>query len=171
MVRIHAHIVAALLSVCAFAAHASELLGRVIRVTDGDTIAILDANNRQHKIRLASIDAPERRQAFGHRSTENLSTIAYGQEVRVDWKKFDRYGRIVGTVYVRGRDIGLAQIEAGLAWHYKAYAKEQLFADRMKYSGAELNARRLRRGLWSDADPTPPWEFRHRKHDGAGRNS
>jgi len=44
---------------------ATELTGRVVSVHDGDTITVLDADKKQHKIRLAGIDAPEIKQAFG----------------------------------------------------------------------------------------------------------
>ena len=100
-------------------AHADTLSGRVVRVTDGDTIVILDSNNTQHKIRLTGIDAPERKQAFGTKSKEHLSYSVAGKFVIVEYSKRDRYQRILGKVLLDDDDMNLDQIQAGLAWHYK----------------------------------------------------
>ena len=137
-----------------------------MRVTDGDTIVVLDASKVQHKIRLTGIDAPERSQAFGTKSKEHLSDLVAGKSVVVDYSKYDRYQRILGKVLVGGEDVNLEQVEAGLAWHYKKYQGEQTPADRVEYSDAELEARRLKIGLWHDPNPIPPWEYRQakRKH-------
>lgn len=154
----------ALLAPLAFAwqiSLAEAYIGRVIGVSDGDTITVLDNSNTQHKIRLAGIDAPEKSQAFGQRSKENLSVLVFGKSVLVDSRKNDRYGRSIGKITVNGQDANLAQIRAGFAWHYKAYEKEQLPADRAAYSQAETDARRRRAGVWQDSMPIPPWDFRH----------
>jgi endonuclease YncB( thermonuclease family) len=144
-------------------ASAETLRGEVIGLSDGDTLTVLDNERHQHRVRLVGIDAPEKRQAFGERSRQHLSALVFRQEVVVDWKKRDRYGRILGLVRVRSVDVGQAQLRAGLAWHYKAYAREQPAAQRSLYSDEEVDARRARRGLWSEAEPTPPWEFRRSK--------
>ena len=99
---------------------AETLTGRVVRVTDGDTIVILDADKVQHKIRLQGIDAPERNQAFGMKSKAYLSDLVAGKSVVVDYSKYDRYGRVLGKVIVNGKDVNLEQVEADMAWHYKA---------------------------------------------------
>ena len=147
-------------------AHAESLTGRVVRVTDGDTIVVLDANKQQHKIRLQGIDAPERGQDFGTKSKEHLSELVAGKTVEVDYSKYDRYGRTLGMVLLNGEDVNLEQVEVGLAWHYKKYQGEQSNADRVKYSDAELEARRHKLGLWHDPNPVPPWVYRQakRKH-------
>lgn len=141
---------------------ASALLieGRVVNVDDGDTITVLDSSNQSHRIRLQSIDAPEKRQAFGTKSKQNLSQTLFNQAVTVEWAKRDRYGRIVGKVLLDGHDVGLAQVKAGVAWHYKYYQNEQTREDRQLYNDAEEAARTARIGLWVDANPTPPWDFR-----------
>ncbi len=146
-------------------AKAETLTGRVVRVTDGDTIVVLDASNEQHKIRLQGIDAPERHQAYGTNSKEHLSDLVAGRTVEVDYSKYDRYGRILGKVLLNGEDVNLEQVEAGLAWHYKKYQGEQTPADRVKYSDAEREARRQKLGLWHDPNPMPPWEYRHAKRE------
>ena len=134
---------------------------RVVSVTDGDTVTVLDRSNFQHKVRLAGIDAPEKSQAFGQRSKEHLSSLVFGKIVSVDSSKNDKYGRLISKIIVDGQDANLAQVRAGFAWHYKAYEKEQSAADRVSYAHAENDARIRRAGLWLDKSPTPPWDFRH----------
>ena len=149
-----------------------QLTGRVVAVADGDTITVLDAAQRQTKVRLSGIDAPEKKQPYGTRSKQYLSGMVFGKVVEVDWKKHDRYGRIIGTVLspeencaaadcAKTVDAGLAQLSAGLAWHYKQYAKEQPRVERESYAAAETEAHLKQLGLWADPHPTPPWEWRH----------
>jgi len=98
-VRLAANL-AALLFTC-FAASAVEINGLVIAVQDGDTITFLDADKQQHGIRIAGIDAPEKAQPFGDRSTQNMARMAHRQDARADCPKTDHYGRKVremGTV-------------------------------------------------------------------------
>lgn len=142
--------------------HASATLleGKVVAIADGDTITILDTANRQHRIRLTGIDAPESRQAFGNVSRENLSRLIFGRLVIVEYNKLDRYGRVLGKVTLDGKDICLEQIRDGLAWHFKRYEAEQDLRDRRSYGQAERFAREQTRGLWKDASPTPPWDYR-----------
>jgi endonuclease YncB( thermonuclease family) len=139
---------------------ADTLTGRVVRITDGDTVVVLDSSNAQHKIRLQGIDAPERGQAFGTKSKEHLSDTVAGKFVVVEYEKRDRYERILGKVLLSGEDMNLEQIKAGLAWHYKKYQNEQTTTDRVKYSDTEREARMAKRGLWQDANPMPPWDYR-----------
>lgn len=154
-------------------AWAATLEGRVVGVHDGDTITVLDASKRQHKIRLAAIDAPESKQAFGTRSRQNLAGLVFGKDVAIEWSRRDRYKRIVGKVMVdesaadcafrncrKSLDAGLAQVRDGFAWHYKQYEREQSPEDRGRYAAAERNAREKRAGLWTDQQPVPPWEWR-----------
>lgn len=151
---------AALALFLAAPASATTLEGLVVGVADGDTLTVLDNGRRQHKIRLAGIDAPEKRQHFGQRSKQSLSELAYLQHVQVDVSKQDRYGRSVGKVLRGSVDVNLEQVRRGLAWHYKEYQKEQSLVDRRTYADAESEARIQRRGLWTLTDPTPPWEYR-----------
>lgn len=144
---------------------AAELFsGVVVGVSDGDTIKVLDDRNQLHTIRLMGIDAPEKAQPFGQRSKTSLSDLVYRQRVTVEWTRRDRYGRTVGKVLnTDGLDVCLEQINLGLAWHYKQYAKEQPKEDREKYAAAEKNSRELKIGLWQDQSPVPPWEWRRSK--------
>lgn len=141
-------------------ARADTITGKVIAVTDGDTIKVLDAQNVQHKVRLAGIDAPESKQAYGTRSKKSLSDLVFGKMVTVEFSKHDRYGRIVGKVLYEKVDMDLQQVEVGLAWHYKQYAREQTTSDRRLYAAAEDRARVAHLGLWHDANPIPPWQWR-----------
>ena len=135
--------------------------GRVVAVADGDTITVLDGTNTQHKIRLGGIDAPEKNQPYGKRSKQSLSDLVFTKAVVVETDKRDKYQRAVGKVLVGGKAANLEQVTRGMASHYKAYEREQPPNDHRLYSAAEIEARAARRGLWADADPMPPWDFRH----------
>ena len=103
----------------------AEIFGRVVGVSDGDTITVLDDSKTQHKVRFAGIDAPEKSQVFGECSKQNLSVLVFQKRVEARCHKKDRYGREVCAVYVNLRDVGLEQILQGMAWHYKEYQHEQ----------------------------------------------
>jgi len=143
--------------------NAETITGQVVGVTDGDTITVLNADKVQHKIRLAGIDAPEKKQAFGNRSKESLSDLVFDKTVNVETDKRDRYRREIGKALVNGRDVNLVQVECGMAWFYRQYQREQSPNDRKLYEAAEDAAKAGRRGLWRDTDPVSPWEFRHNK--------
>jgi endonuclease YncB( thermonuclease family) len=109
------------------------ITGKVVSVADGDTITVLDANNQQRKIRLNGIDAPESNQDFGRRSKESLTDPVFGKTVTVDSTKTDRYGRIVCKVTLNGKDINLEQINRGMAWFYREYARKLSLEDAKAY--------------------------------------
>jgi len=147
---------------CAIATlSAEELRGKVVGITDGDTLVLLDASLQQHKVRLNGIDAPETDQAFGQVATRSLSNLVFGQNVVVVWNKVDRYGRIIGTVLVGTTDANLEQIRGGFAWFYREYANDVAPANRALYASAEADARGAKRGLWAESRHVPPWEFRN----------
>jgi endonuclease YncB( thermonuclease family) len=141
---------------------AEELIGKVIKVSDGDTISVLDSNNQKHKVRLKGIDAPESQQMYGDISTQSLSELVYDKEVLITWDKKDKYYRILGKVIVDGRDVNYEQLKKGLAWYYKQYEKDLSDEDKKKYSEAEEWSRNYTEGLWADSNSIPPWEFRHK---------
>ena len=142
---------------------AEELIGKVIKVSDGDTITVLDSNNQKHKIRLKGIDAPESQQVYGDISTQSLSELVYDKEVLVTWDKKDKYYRILGKVIVDGNDANYEQLTKGLAWYYKQYEKDLSDEDKKRYSEAEEWARNYTEGLWADSNSIPPWEFRRKR--------
>lgn len=158
------------MSLCSVAL-AESIDGRVVGVSDGDTITVLDQDRRQFKIRLGGIDAPEKKQAFGERSKQSLSRLVFNKDVRIEWHKRDKYGRTIGKVWVapvscsecaKTIDANLAQLTTGMAWWYRQYAREQKVEDQGQYSKAEADAQSRRIGLWADPSPMPPWEWRHR---------
>ena len=141
-------------------AQASQLVGRVIGITDGDTITVLDSEKREHKIRLMGIDAPEKKQSYGNESKKALSNYIYQKEVIVEYKKEDRYKRKVGKIILNKQDICLQMVKDGMAWHYTEYEKEQSKTDRDLYREAETSARSGMIGLWSDGESVKPSIFR-----------
>jgi endonuclease YncB( thermonuclease family) len=149
-------------------APADTYSARVVGVSDGDTVTVLDTSMVMHKVRLSGIDAPEKRQPFGHRSKESLSDLVFDRWVSVKTDKRDRYGREVGKILRDGVDANLEQVKRGMAWHYKAYEFEQSARDRIAHEKSEVAARSRKIGLWAEDAPTPPWEFRKAKR--AGRN-
>jgi endonuclease YncB( thermonuclease family) len=143
--------------------HAETLLGLVVGVSDGDTVTVLDGSKTIHKIRLSGIDAPEGGQAFGQVSKRYLSDLIYKKEVAVEWTKYDRYQRKIGKIIYQNQDVCLAQVKAGMAWHFKKYQRDQEPADRGIYAEAEIQAREAKRSLWRDKDPQAPWDWRAEK--------
>ena len=141
-------------------ASADSIEGRVVKVSDGDTVTVLDANKAQWKIRLVGIDAPEKKMPFGQRSKQNLSDMVFNKQVTIEYSKRDQYGRTLGKIIVDGLDANLEQVKSGMAWHYKKYQKEQAEADRTAYAEAEELAKSAKLGLWSDNAPVPPWDWR-----------
>lgn len=134
---------------------AEDLYGRVVAVFDGDTIKILDATNRQITIRLSEIDAPEKGQAFGQASRRALSDLVARKHVVASCPSTDRYGRHVCTVTADGLNVNSRQVQTGMAWVYRQYAKTDSPLLRI-----EKEARAGGYGLWRDTDPVPPWEWR-----------
>jgi len=138
-----------------------SLVGQVVTIADGDTLTVLDPAHVQHKIRLAGIDAPEKAQAFGTQARNALAAKVFRQGVRVEVTDTDRYGREVGRGFCSGHFINAEMVLEGFAWRYPQWDKAGEFAT------AQADARRHRRGLWSDRNPVPPWEFRKAKRAGA----
>lgn len=136
---------------------ANSHLWRVVGVHDGDTVTCLDENNQQQKIRLAEMDAPEIGQDFGQVARDALADQVFGKTVEVRDEGKDRYGRWIGHLYVNGVDVNRQMIATGNAWHYAAYSKDQSLAELQDQAKAQ------RLGLWSQPNPTPPWEFRANK--------
>jgi endonuclease YncB( thermonuclease family) len=162
-----------LLALFSFAARAATQTfdTRVVGVTDGDTITVLDANKVQHSIRLAGIDAPEKGQPFAERSKQSLRRMVMGRNARIEWDERDRYGRLVGKAWVtpagincaqepcpKTLDAGRAQLTVGLAWHYLGRHQDE--EDSLAYEFDEMEARARRVGLWSEPDPVAPWDWR-----------
>lgn len=126
---------------------------RVVRIIDGDTVAVLWPDKRQETVRLVGIDAPERGQAFGNRAREALGQLAIGKAVAVEVEGRDRYGRTIARLRVEDVDLSRELVARGLAWHYKRYSSDPELAE------AEQGARAAGRGLWAERAPQPPWDY------------
>ena len=131
--------------------------GLVVSVHDGDTLTVL-VGKQQVKVRLAEIDAPELRQAFGQRSRQSLAGLCFQESAKVEQIARDRYGRSVGRVICRETDAGAHQVALGMAWVYDRYSKPDSPLYRL-----QEGAKAARRGLWADNEPVPPWEWRRGK--------
>ncbi len=139
----------------------AQFVARCVAITDGDTLRVLYVEGEtksEIKIRLFGIDAPERKQAFGTQAKKALSDLAFGKDLTVTSTGRDRYGRLLAWLTVGSTPINARLVENGFAWHYRKYApKETELAD------LEADARANRRGLWIDAAPIAPWDYRKKK--------
>ncbi|HHZ7348029.1 TPA: thermonuclease family protein [Escherichia coli] len=140
-----------------------EIQGKVIRVLDGDTIEIktLPAKIVVYevpiRVRLINIDAPEKKQPFGRWSANQLKALLAGQSVTVSYTQTDRYGRIIGRVFtMNGTDASRFMVQSGAAWVYDRYNTDK------SLPALQREAQEQKRGLWSDSNPVPPWEWRHK---------
>ena len=141
----------------AIAANAQTVTGKVVGVSDGDTVRVLTEDKENLRVRLAEIDAPESSQAFGARSKQALSEICFGKTAMISVDEQDRYGRYVSRLKCDGVDAQGYMVSSGMAWVYDRYAK-----DKSLYA-LQDRARADKRGLWLDSNPTPPWDFRRNK--------
>ncbi len=139
-------------------AYAETITGRVVGISDGDTLTLVTDEKKQLKIRLYGIDAPESKQPFGQRAKLALSELAFGKEARADIVNTDRYGRSVAWVFVGETNVNEAQVAAGLAWWYRSYAKRSVDT----LGKLEAEARAAKRGVWSEPQPVAPWDWRSR---------
>lgn len=129
------------------------IVGKVTRVSDGDTIHVTDGLNVKHKIRMLGIDAPESSQKFGAESTQHLASLIANQFVKVAYSERDQYGRVLGTVWLGDTNVNLSMVESGHAWAYH-YNKDPQYAE------AQSRAKRAGRGLWINPDAQDPWSYR-----------
>jgi len=140
--------------------YADNIEGKVIRIIDGDTIDVINtvanasASNKPVRVRLSNIDAPEKKQAYGSWSAKQLSALLTSDHVNIEYRGTDKYGRILGTVYVNGINLNREMVRAGAAWVYERYNADNELPD------IQNQARKSRRGLWGDANPIEPWIWR-----------
>ncbi len=128
---------------------------KVVKVSDGDTITVLTPNKESIKVRLYGIDAPETKQDFGKASKQYLSSLIAGRIVEVKSSGQDRYGRVLGIIYLDGADINAKTVEEGYAWAFVKYSKI--------YAAQQSKAMKNKAGLWRQKDPQAPWDFRKAK--------
>lgn len=130
--------------------------GKVVAVTDGDTIKVLQDGN-QKKVRLYGVDTPEKKQAFGQKAKDFTASLVAGKMVAVEPVDQDRYGRTVGLVTVDGLSLNEELVKKGFAWVYRQYCKRGECSEWLVF---ESQAKAAKIGLWADFAPVPPWEWR-----------
>ena len=150
-----------LILICTFLLLANKDLptGKVVAINDGDTFTVV-IDNKQIKIRVDAIDAPEKGMPYSKASKKYLSALCFNKLVGIKAVKTDRYGRTVARATLpNGKDLSTEMIRAGYAWHYKKYSTDKQLAN------LELLARKGKLGLWKDNNPMAPWDVRklHRK--------
>jgi micrococcal nuclease len=147
-----------LVAFLALPAWPAEFSGKVIGVSDGDTITVLQ-DRTQVRVRLDGIDCPESGQAFGSRAKAFTSELTFGKVVTVRPRNKDRYGRTVAEIVLAdGRNVNHELVRAGFAWWFRKYAPHDTELARL-----EAEAKGAKRGLWADAHAVPPWEWRNAK--------
>lgn len=131
------------------------LVGKVIKVYDGDTITIL-VDGKKEKIRFYGIDAPEKKQSYGIESRDFIRSKIMDREVKVKVVNTDRYGRKIGKIYYKnGRYLNLESVKGGHSWWYKYYARNE-----EDLKSAQEQAKRSRKGLWKENNPINPYKWR-----------
>jgi len=132
------------------------LEGRVVGVTDGDTLTLL-VDREPVRVRLAQIDAPESGQPYGRQAKAALSALAFAKRARVEVVDTDRYGRTVGEVFVDEVDLNREMVREGHAWAYTKYSHTT------EIIALEDAARAAKKGLWAlpESQREPPWLWRH----------
>lgn len=155
MKRLHLAVVIIFVLTLCISCAASAFTGKVVGVTDGDTVKVL-VNKKEVKVRLDGIDCPEKGQDYGTRAKQFTSKLVFGKTGTVEDKGKDRYGRTLGVVTTQqGKILNELLLSNGLAWWYKQYAPSN-----KEYERLESNARKAKVGLWSAKNPIPPWEWR-----------
>ena len=132
----------------------ADFAGRVVKVTDGDTLTVL-VNRKQIRVRLDGIDAPEQGQAFGKRSRQSLSDMCAAKIAVIMDRGKDQYGRTIGRVSCAGADANSEQLRRGMAWVFTRYVPRGSALYEL-----EAHARIRQLGLWADARPVAPWTWR-----------
>ena len=143
-----------LLFLCSFT-KGDTLMGKCIRVSDGDTITIM-YNGEKVRVRLYGIDAPEKGQDFSKKASSFVYDLCQNKQVRVEVKGTDQYKRVLGVVYAGSVNVNEELLKNGLAWRYK-YNKDK------HYLELQNQAKSKKLGLWSDKNPIDPWQYRKDK--------
>lgn len=138
----------------------ADFTGQVVKVVDGDTVHVLVEGDQLRKVRLTGIDAPERGQPYGRKSTEYLSSLIASRWVYVASNRQDRYQRDLGKILLNDTDINLEMVAAGYAWWYRYYRDQQSVTDQALYEQAEDGAKDSGIALWADKNPINPYRWR-----------
>jgi micrococcal nuclease len=134
---------------------------KVVKIKDGDTIVVLTKDNQMVTVRLAEIDCPEKSQAYGQAAKQFTANLCFGKGVKLQGNEHDRYGRTIALVILGdGTNVNYELVKNGYAWQYSQYSKNN-----PELAGYQKQAQTQKLGLWQDANPTPPWEFRRDKRE------
>jgi endonuclease YncB( thermonuclease family) len=132
---------------------ASDFTAHVVGVIDGDTIKVV-SDGEETRIRLYGIDCPEKGQPYWRAAKDFVIQSVSGKNIQITVRGKDRYNRSIGVVFYDDKCLNEELLKAGLAWHYKKYSNDQLYAD------LEMKAKQEKRGLWSEMNATAPWDYR-----------
>ncbi len=139
----------------------ADFSGQVVSILDGDTIEVLH-NQPPERIRLNSIDCPEKGQAFGQRAKQAASELVFGKKVTIQMHGYDKYKRTIGDVFLSdGTHVNHMLVKNGWCWWYRKYAPGDTVLEEL-----ERDAREAQKGSWADPQPVPPWEWRGVEDDG-----
>jgi len=147
------------------AAGGRGIAGIVVSVVDGDTITVAAEGGERVRVRLWGIDAPEvphrgrPGQPWGREARDALRRKIHRMPVVVEPVEVDSYGRLVGLVRLGSRNVNAEMVAEGHAWAYRRFLGRPYASS---FVELERAARRKRLGLWSEANPVPPWEFKRR---------
>lgn len=132
--------------------------GKTVGITDGDTFTFLTTDKKQIKVRLAQIDKLEKNQPYGQKARKALSDLIFNKEVKIIQIDIDRYGRMIGQVFINDLDVNREMVKLGMAWVYRKYVTDQSLFE------VENQAKEAKRGIWSlpKAQQIPPWEWRRK---------
>jgi micrococcal nuclease len=134
---------------------------KVVKIKDGDTIVVLTKDNQMVTVRLAEIDCPEKSQAYGQAAKQFTANLCFGKGVKLQGNEHDRYGRTIALVILGdGTNVNYELVKNGYAWQYIQYSKNN-----STLADYQQQAQQQKLGLWQDANPTPPWEFRRDKRE------
>lgn len=130
------------------------ITGKIIRISDGDTIVILNEKKQSTRLRFAEIDAPEKGQDFYNKATEFVKELTTNKDIKIVQSGTDKYKRPLIILYADGVNVNEALVRAGLAWHYKDFSKSA------RLDSLEQMARKEKINIWSLPNPVPPWKYR-----------
>jgi endonuclease YncB( thermonuclease family) len=152
-------ILAVFIASCCLMLQSNKSLVILDYVSDGDTFYVHSLDNKKLILRLAEVDCPEKDQAYGMEAKEFIKSVAKRKDtLAIQILSKDRYGRMIASISFKNRDFAELLISNGYAWHYKQYS------DNEKLSNLEKEARNAHRGLWTNENALPPWEFRRHQN-------
>jgi micrococcal nuclease len=133
---------------------AADFEGKVVGVLDGDTIEVLH-EKKPERIRLYGIDCPEKGQAFRQKAKQAASSLLFGKEVRIESHGRDKHRRTLGTVFDGDLNVNQELVKEGWCWWFRKFVPKDQALKQL-----EQEAKKAKKGLWTDPNPVPPWLYR-----------